>query len=58
MDIGVFIPINNNGWLLSATSPQYMPEFRVEPACGGEGGGVRDGFCAFDDQVAWVWGED
>ena len=27
MDIGVFIPINNNGWLLSATSPQYMPSF-------------------------------
>ena len=27
MDIGVFIPINNNGWLLSAASPQYMPSF-------------------------------
>ena len=27
MDIGVFIPINNNGWLLSATAPQYMPSF-------------------------------
>ncbi len=27
MDIGVFIPINNNGWLISATSPQYMPSF-------------------------------
>ena len=29
MDIGVFIPINNNGWLLSATSPQYMPSFEL-----------------------------
>ncbi len=29
MDIGIFIPINNNGWLLSATSPQYMPSFEL-----------------------------
>ena len=29
MDIGVFIPINNNGWLISATSPQYMPSFAL-----------------------------
>jgi len=29
MDIGVFIPINNNGWLLSANSPQYMPSFEL-----------------------------
>jgi pyrimidine oxygenase len=27
MQIGVFIPIGNNGWLLSTTSPQYMPSF-------------------------------
>ena len=27
MDIGVFIPIGNNGWLISETSPQYMPSF-------------------------------
>jgi len=27
MEVGVFIPINNNGWLLSTTSPQYMPSF-------------------------------
>ncbi|MFD9666284.1 pyrimidine utilization protein A [Rhodococcus sp. NPDC059968] len=27
--IGVFIPINNNGWLLSSTSPQYMPTFEL-----------------------------
>jgi len=29
MDIGVFIPINNNGWIISATSPQYMPSFSL-----------------------------
>jgi pyrimidine oxygenase len=29
MDIGVFIPINNNGWIISATSPQYMPSFQL-----------------------------
>ena len=27
MDLGVFIPIGNNGWLISTTSPQYMPSF-------------------------------
>ncbi|MFD0485072.1 pyrimidine utilization protein A [Kineococcus sp. GCM10028916] len=27
MDIGVFIPIANNGWLISKSSPQYMPTF-------------------------------
>jgi pyrimidine oxygenase len=29
MDIGVFIPIGNNGWLISKTSPQYMPSFEL-----------------------------
>ena len=27
MKLGVFIPIGNNGWLISTTSPQYMPTF-------------------------------
>ncbi|MWV48165.1 pyrimidine utilization protein A [Rathayibacter sp. VKM Ac-2803] len=27
MDIGVFIPIGSNGWLISTTSPQYKPSF-------------------------------
>jgi hypothetical protein len=29
MDIGVFIPIGNNGWLISTTSPQYKPSFQL-----------------------------
>jgi pyrimidine oxygenase len=29
MDLGVFIPIANNGWLISKTSPQYMPSFAL-----------------------------
>jgi len=29
MDIGVFLPIGNNGWLISTTSPQYMPTFAL-----------------------------
>ncbi|MAC79793.1 MAG: pyrimidine utilization protein A [Rhodobacteraceae bacterium] len=29
MDMGVFIPIGNNGWLISKTSPQYMPTFEL-----------------------------
>jgi pyrimidine oxygenase len=32
MQVGVFIPINNNGWLLSTTSPQYMPSFDLNKA--------------------------
>src|SRR5277367_129705 len=29
MQIGVFIPIGNNGWLLSENSPQYWPTFAL-----------------------------
>jgi len=29
MKVGVFIPIGNNGWLISSTSPQYMPTFAL-----------------------------
>ncbi len=29
MDIGVFIPIGNNGWLISEAAPQYMPSFAL-----------------------------
>ncbi|MEM1194700.1 MAG: pyrimidine utilization protein A [Pseudomonadota bacterium] len=29
MEIGVFIPINNNGWLISANAPQYKPSFEL-----------------------------
>lgn len=29
MDMGVFIPIGNNGWLISTTSPQYKPSFAL-----------------------------
>ncbi len=32
MDIGVFIPIANNGWIMSATSPQYMPTWELNKA--------------------------
>src|SRR5260370_26944078 len=27
MELGVFIPICNNGWLISTNSPQYKPSF-------------------------------
>jgi pyrimidine oxygenase len=27
MQVGVFVPINNNGWLISENAPQYMPSF-------------------------------
>jgi pyrimidine oxygenase len=32
MELGVFIPIGNNGWLISTTSPQYKPSFDLNRA--------------------------
>ncbi|MFC0408578.1 pyrimidine utilization protein A [Roseomonas elaeocarpi] len=32
MDIGVFIPIGNNGWLISETAPQYRPSYDLNLA--------------------------
>ncbi|MBE9605505.1 pyrimidine utilization protein A [Acetobacteraceae bacterium H6797] len=29
MDLGVFIPIGSNGWLISKTSPRYKPSFEL-----------------------------
>lgn len=29
MDLGIFIPIGNNGWMMSETAPQYMPSFEL-----------------------------
>src|ERR1700745_1410436 len=29
MQLGVFIPIGNNGWLISTPSPQYKPSFEL-----------------------------
>jgi pyrimidine oxygenase len=29
MEMGVFIPIGNNGWLISENAPQYMPTFEL-----------------------------
>ncbi len=30
IDVGIFLPIGNNGYLLSATSPQYMPTWTLQ----------------------------
>src|SRR5262245_20622594 len=32
MDLGIFIPIANNGWIMSVHSPQYMPSFQLNRA--------------------------
>ena len=29
MNVGIFIPIGNNGWLLSENAPQYKPSFEL-----------------------------
>jgi len=32
MDLGVFLPIGNNGWLMSTAAPQYMPTYELNRA--------------------------
>ena len=32
MNVGVFIPIGNNGWLISENAPQYKPSFALNKA--------------------------
>src|SRR6266571_6999006 len=27
--LGVFMPVGNNGWIISKTSPQYMPTYQL-----------------------------
>jgi pyrimidine oxygenase len=29
VDLGIFLPISNNGWIVSTTSPQYKPSFEL-----------------------------
>jgi pyrimidine oxygenase len=33
VDLGVFLPIGNNGWLISTTSPQYKPTYELNVDC-------------------------
>jgi hypothetical protein len=54
MELGVFIPIGNNGWLISTTSPQYLPSFDLNPPGRREGRAFRFRLRAVDDQAAWV----
>ena len=32
MDLGIFIPIGNNGWMMSVNAPQYLPSFQLNRA--------------------------
>lgn len=32
MDLGVFLPIANNGWIISRNAPQYLPTFELNQA--------------------------
>ena len=29
LELGVFIPVGNNGWIISKTSPQYLPTYEL-----------------------------
>jgi pyrimidine oxygenase len=34
VELGVFLPVTNNGWIMSATSPQFMPSFALNREVG------------------------
>jgi pyrimidine oxygenase len=34
LELGVFMPIANNGWIISKNAPQYMPTWELEKAIG------------------------
>ena len=50
MKIGVFVPIGNNGWLISTHAPQYMPTFELDKS-----GALPFRFRPVDDQITWLW---
>ena len=52
MEIGVFIPIGNNGWLISTTSPQYMPTFELNQQIVQKAEQLRARLRPVDDQAA------
>ena len=54
MQLGVFIPIGNNGWLISTTSPQYKPSFDLNRTIVEKAEALRLRLRAVDDQAAWV----
>ena len=29
MELGIFLPITNNGWIISRASPQFTPSFAM-----------------------------
>src|SRR5687767_2380844 len=29
IDLGIFLPVGNNGWILSTSSPQYRPTYAL-----------------------------
>ena len=54
MEVGVFIPIGNNGWLISTTSPQYMPTCDLNREVSRRPSATTS-FRPVDDQIARLW---
>ena len=52
MELGVFLPIGNNGWIISTTSPQYMPTFELNRTVTDKAERVRVRLRDVDDQAA------
>jgi pyrimidine oxygenase len=32
VDLGVFLPVLNNGWIISTAAPQYQPSYAMNKA--------------------------
>ncbi len=45
IDLGIFLPVTNNGWIISRNSPQFLPTFALNRAISrrlpGNGSGLR-----------------
>ena len=54
MDLGVFIPIGSNGWLISTTSPRYKPSFALNRDVVQKAEALWLRVRAVDGQAAWL----
>jgi hypothetical protein len=58
MDIGVFIPIGNNGWLISTASPQYLPTFVLNREIVQKAERYGLDLALSMIQAAWLWRQE
>lgn len=51
VDFGVFLPVTNNGWVISRTSPQFLPTFELNRRIGELA--ARSGFSYLFSMAKW-----